>query len=85
MTAQIPEDPLFIERIAGGNFISAFEDELRIYNIHPVFVKRVVARKLTNGVWFLNGYFAFERKNKLNVEFILYSLRRALNARRINF
>lgn len=74
MTSQIPEDPLFIERVPGGNLINAFEDMLLTYNINPVFAHKVVARKQVNGAYFIDGYFAFEKKHRLDVEYILFSL-----------
>lgn len=74
MAAQIPEDSLFIERVPGGNLINAFEDLLLTYNINPVFAHKVVARKQVNGAYFIDGYFAFERKHRLDVEYILFSL-----------
>ena len=65
MTAPIPEDPLYIERIFGVNLIRAFEDMLLTYNIRPVFVHKVVRRQLVNGAHFVDGYYAFEDRFKL--------------------
>lgn len=70
----IPEDPLFIERVPGVGLINAFEDMLMTYNVAPVFVHKVVAREKHEGAYFLNGYFAFEKKDKGDIEFILFQI-----------
>ena len=70
----LPEDPLFIERLPGVGLINAFEALLLTYDIAPVFVHKVVAREKHEGACFLNGYFAFERHRKTDIEYILYQL-----------
>ena len=74
MTPPLPEDPLFLERLPGAGLIDAFEALLLTYDISPVFVHKVVAREKHEGAYFLNGYFAFEKKDKSDIEFILYQI-----------
>lgn len=79
MTAPIPEDPLYIERIFGVNLIRAFEDMLLTYDIRPVFVHKVVARERVNGAHHIDGYYAFEARFKLDIEFILFQIQDIIN------
>ena len=75
MTAPtLPEDPLFIERLPGVGLINAFEDLLLRHDITPVFVHKVVAREKHEGRYFLNGYFAFEKRQKTDIDYILYQI-----------
>ena len=68
------ETPLFVQAIAGGPLINAFETQLQRYGVNVCFKQMVLRYEKVNGKNMVDAYFGIQKKHQLTVEFIVFCL-----------
>jgi hypothetical protein len=74
----VSETPFFVKSIAGSMMINAFEAQLHKHNIRPIFKNMVLRRELEDGKNVVDAFYGFEKRGRIDVEFILYTMQEIL-------